>query len=108
MPGGEAEVDMIVMARRKWTSADWTIGNTGAAAGAGAGDCMGVGGSYICESGSGRAGTFKCEFGFGMGTDSSSSSSEASPSGSSSELILQSSLYEGSCRCERMVPTPSV
>jgi len=69
-------VETMVMAGRKGTGAGWTIGDIGAAAGAGAGDCMAVGGSYICESAIGRAGTFKCEFGFefgfGMGISSSS------------------------------------
>jgi hypothetical protein len=78
---GEAEVETIVMAGRKGTGVGWTISDIGAAAGAGAGDCMGVGESYICESASEREGTFKCEFGFRMGTGSSSSSSEAAASG---------------------------
>jgi hypothetical protein len=88
---GEVGVETFVMTGQKRTDAGWTIGDIGAAADAGAGGCMGVGGSYICESASGRAGTFKCEFGFAMGTGSSSSSSEASASGSSSELISPSS-----------------
>jgi hypothetical protein len=85
------------MAGQKGTGAGWTISDIGAAAGAGAGDCMSVVGLYICESENGRAGMFKCEFGFGMGTSLPSSSSEASASGSSSELIPPSSSYSGSC-----------
>ena len=45
MPVGEAGVETMVMGGRKGTGAGWTIGDIGAAAGAGAGDCMGVGGS---------------------------------------------------------------
>ena len=64
---GEAGVETMVMAGRKGTGTGWTIGDIGAAASAGAGDCIAVGGWYICESASGRAGTFKRTFGFGFG-----------------------------------------
>jgi hypothetical protein len=40
---GEAGVETIVMAGRKGTGAGWTIGDIGAAAGAGADDCTAVG-----------------------------------------------------------------
>jgi hypothetical protein len=60
---GEAGVETMVMAGQKGTGAGCTISNMGAAAGAGASDCIAVGGSYIYERASGRAGTFKCTFG---------------------------------------------
>ena len=103
---GEAGVETMVMAGQKGTGAGCTIGDMGAAAGAGASDCIAVGGSYIYERASGRAGTFKCTFGMRIG--SLSSSSEASVSDSSSELIPPSSSYSGLCWCERVVPTPFV
>ena len=95
----ETGVETMVMAGRKGTGAGWTMGDMGAAAGAGAGDCMAVGGSYICERESGIAGAFKSEFGFGFGVgmESSSSSSEPSVSASSSELIPPSSSYSEPC-----------
>ena len=100
---GEAGVETIVMTGCRRTSAGWTISDIG-----GASDCMGVEGSYICRSMSGRAGMFKCKFRLGMGTGSLSLSSETSASGSSLKLIPLLSSYLGLCWCEQMGPTPSV